>query len=95
MKRHKNFWQITEESLDKSMKVFPIDMIMKNDLLNLYKVLSPHPVVKDFLKNLKNKNFKFAILSNGTPDLLTELVQCNQLNDLFDDLFSVEDVKIK
>ena len=25
MKRHKNFWQITEDSLDKSMKIFKID----------------------------------------------------------------------
>ena len=25
MKRHKNFWGITEDSLDKSMKVFNID----------------------------------------------------------------------
>ena len=94
MKRHKNFWQITEESLDKSMKVFEIDMVMKKDLLNLYKVLSPYPEVKEVLKSLKNKNYKHAILSNGTPALLNELVQNNQLNNLFDDLFSVEDVKI-
>ena len=39
MKRHKNFWQITEDSLDKSMKVFNIDKDMRKDLLNLYKVL--------------------------------------------------------
>ena len=94
MKRHKNFWQVTEESLDKSMKVFGIDMVMKNDLLNLYKVLSPYPEVKQVLKSLKDKNYKLAILSNGTPALLNELVQSNKLNDLFDDLFSVEDVKI-
>ena len=43
---------------------------------------------------LKKKNFKLAILSNGTPDLLNELVESNRLNNLFDDLFSIEDVKI-
>ena len=94
MKRHKNFWQVTEESLDKSMKVFGIDMVMQNDLLNLYKVLSPYPEVKQVLKSLKDTNSNLAILSNGTPALLNELVQSNKLNDLFDDLFSVEDVKI-
>ena len=94
MKRHKNFWKITEDSLDKSMKVFGIDVNMKNDLLNLYKVLSPYPEVKEVLKSLKDKKYRLAILSNGTPDLLNELVQSNQLNNLFDDLFSVEDVKI-
>jgi 2-haloacid dehalogenase len=94
MKRHKNFWQITEDSLDKSIEVFKIDKSMKNELLNLYKVLSPYPEVKRVLENLKKKNLKLAILSNGTPDLINELVKSNDLNDLFDDLFSIEEVKI-
>ncbi len=94
MKRHKNFWQVTEDSLDKSMKVFNIDRNMKKELLNLYKVLSPYPEVKKVLENLKKKNFKLAILSNGTPDLLNELVVSNNLNTLFDDLFSIEEVKV-
>ena len=94
MNRHKNFWQVTEDSLDKSMSVFKVDMSMKNELLNLYKILSTYPEVKKVLENLKKKNFKLAILSNGTPSLLNELVKANNLNSLFDDLFSVEEVKI-
>ena len=94
MKRHKNFWDITEDSLDKSMKVFNINKNMKNELLSLYKILSPYPEVKRVLEDLKKKNFKLAILSNGTPDLLNQLVENNKLNNLFDDLFSVEEVKI-
>ena len=94
MKRHKNFWDITEDSLDKSMKVFNINKNMKNELLNLYKILSPYPEVKKVLEDLKKKNFKLAILSNGTYDLLNELVESNKLNNLFDDLFSIEEVKI-
>ena len=94
MKRHKNFWDITEDSLDKSMKVFNINKNMKNELLSLYKILSPYPEVKGVLEDLKKKNFKLAILSNGTLDLLNELVESNKLNNLFDDLFSIEEVKI-
>ena len=94
MKRHKNFWDVTEDSLDKSMKVFNIDKNMKNELLSLYKILSPYPEVKGVLEDLKKKNFKLAILSNGTYDLLNELVESNKLNNLFDDLFSIEEVKI-
>jgi len=94
MKRHKDFWKITEDSLDKSMKVFNIDNNMKNELLNLYRVLSPYPEVKEVLNNLKKKNYKLAILSNGTPSLLKELVKSNSLEDLFDDLFSVESVGV-
>ncbi len=94
MKRHKNFWDITEDSLDKSMKVFNINKNMKKELLSLYKILSPYPEVRGVLEDLKKKNFKLSILSNGTPDLLNELVENNKLNNLFDDLFSIEEVKI-
>ena len=94
MERHKNFWEVTEDSLDKSMRVFNINKSMRNELLNLYKILSPYPEVRGVLEDLKKKNFKLAILSNGTPALLDELVASNKLNNLFDDLFSIEEVKV-
>ena len=94
MKRHKDFWQITEDSLDKSIKVFNIDPSMRNELLNLYKILSPYKEVPETLKTLKEKKFKLAILSNGTPSLLDELVKSNHLDNLFDDIFSIEQVGV-
>ena len=94
MKRHKDFWQITEDSLDKSMSVFKIDNSMRDELLDLYKILSPFEEVPEVLKSLKEKNFKLAILSNGTPSLLNELVRSNNLNNLFDDIFSIEEVGV-
>tara|TARA_Y100000591_G_scaffold230607_1_gene201547 strand:- start:28 stop:690 length:663 start_codon:yes stop_codon:yes gene_type:complete len=94
MKRHKDFWLITEDSLDKSMKAFNINRKMKDELLNLYKVLAPFSEVPETLKFLKKKNFKLAILSNGTPSLLNGLVKSNNLENLFDDLFSVEEVGV-
>ena len=94
MNRHKHFWGVTEDSLDKSMKAFNIDISMRNELLNLYKKLSPYPEVKKVLNNLKEKNYKIAILSNGTPSLLNELVLSNNLDNVFDDIFSIEEVKI-
>ena len=94
MKRHKNFWQITEDSLDKSMKAYEIDSSMKNELLDLYKILSPFKEVPEVLKSLKEKNLKLAILSNGTPDLLYQLVKSNNLENIFDDLFSIEEVGV-
>ena len=94
MDRHKDFWQITEDSLDKSIKVFNIDPSMKNELLNLYKILSPYKEVPETLKTLKEKKFKLAILSNGTPSLLDELVKSNHLDNLFYDIFSIEQVGV-
>ena len=94
MKRHKDFWQITEDSLDKSMKLYNIDILMKEELLNLYKVLSPFPEVKETLNKLKDTNYKLAILSNGTPNLLNQLVRSSDLENIFDDIFSIEEVRI-
>ena len=94
MNRHKNFWDITEDSLDKSMKTFKIDSSMKNELLDLYKILSPFPEVPGILKKLKENKYKLAILSNGTPSLLNELVKSNNLENIFDDIFSIEEVRI-
>jgi len=94
MHRHKDFWQITEDSLDKSMKVFNINKDMKTELLNLYKKLSPFSEVKETLENLKKKEMKLSILSNGTPELLNELVASNKLDAIFDDIFSIEEVRI-
>jgi len=94
MNRHKDFWQITEDSLNKSMKKFEIDQNMRSELLDLYKILSTYPEVKKTLEELKSKNFKLAILSNGTPDLLNQLVKSNSLQEFFDDIFSIETVGI-
>ena len=94
MKRHKDFWQVTEDSLDKSMKVFSIDSSMRDELLDLYKILSPYSEVTEVLKSLKNKKYKICILSNGTPSLLNTLVKSNNLENLFDDIFSIEEVGI-
>ena len=93
MNRHEDFWQVTEDSLDKSMKIFKINASMKNELLDLYRALSIFPEVSETLKILKEKKYKLAILSNGTPSLLKELVSSNNLENIFDDVLSVEEVK--
>ncbi len=94
MKRHKDFWQVTEDSLDKSMKAYEIDSSMRNELLDLYKILLPFKEVPEVLKSLKEKDLKLAILSNGTPALLKQLVNSNNLENIFDNIFSIEEVGI-
>ena len=94
MKRHKDFWQVTKDSLDKSMKAYEIDSSMRNELLDLYKILTTFKEVPEVLKSLKEKNFKLAILSNGTRSLLNELVKSNNLDYIFDDIFSIEEVGV-
>jgi 2-haloacid dehalogenase len=76
------------------METFKIKKEMKNELLDLYKKLSPYSEVKECLEGLKAKKIKIAILSNGTPDLLKGLVESNNIQNYFDDIFSIESVGI-
>ena len=94
MKKHKNFWEITEDSLDHTMETFKIKKEMRNELLDLYKKLNPYPEVRECMEGLKERKIKIAILSNGTPDLLEELVKNNNNQSYFDDISSIESVGI-
>ena len=94
MNRHKDFWEVTKDSLKKSMEAYKIESSMRNELLDLYKELSPFEEVLETLKSLKKENYKLAILSNGTPNLLNDLVKANNLENFFNDIFSIEEVGV-
>ena len=94
MKKHVNFWKITEDSLNFAMENHNINPKFKNQLLDLYKKLNAYPELRDCLIKLKNKKIKTCILSNGTPDLLDQLVTNSNTKDLFDDLISIEKIGI-
>jgi 2-haloacid dehalogenase len=76
------------------MKTYKIDSSMRNELLDLYKILSTFKEVPEVLKTLKEKNLKLAILSNGTPTLLNQLVNSNKMDNVFDNIFSIEEVGV-
>ena len=57
MKRHKDFWQITEDSLEKSMKVFNIDIKMKNELLESLQSFIHLPRSKRSFRKFKKEKF--------------------------------------
>ena len=94
MKKHVNFWKITEDSLNFAMESHNINTKFKNQLLDLYKKLNAYPELRNCLIKLKNKKIKTCILSNGTPDLLDQLVTNSNTKDLFDDLISIEKVGV-
>jgi|TARA_B100001059_G_C17836867_1_gene588758 2-haloacid dehalogenase len=94
MKKHEDFWRVTEDSLDFAMESHKIDKKFRSKLLELYKKLNSYPELVTCLKNLKEKNVKTCILSNGSPSLLNELTAHAKVQDLFDDLISIEEVGI-
>ena len=94
MKNHKNFWQITKDSLNFAMKAHNINSKYKKELLKLYQELDVYPDLKETLLYLKRKKIKTCILSNGTPKLLGLLTKKANVQKLFDSIISIEKVKI-
>ena len=64
MNRHKDFWQVTEDSLDKSMRVFEIDSSMKNDS-SLDEILSAYGVTPCINPSTTQRGFEAFIKSKA------------------------------
>jgi 2-haloacid dehalogenase len=95
MKKHVDFWQITQDGLDYALDVFNItDKQLRNDLVDAYLHLRCYPEVPDTLIKLKDSGQKIAILSNGSPAMLEAVVQSSGLEDLVQTILSVEMVGV-
>lgn len=95
MKKHADFWQITQDALDYALDVYRItDKQLRDDLINAYLELECYPEVPDTLRELKNSGRQIAILSNGSPAMLEAVVKSSGVEDLVQTILSVEMVGI-
>ncbi len=95
MGRHSDFWHVTGESLDYALKALSIDDAgLRAQLMEAYLCPAPFPEVKPTLDALKAAGHKLAILSNGSPSMLTSATKAAGLDALFDAVLSVESVGI-
>lgn len=94
MGSYKDFWKLTEEALDYAMAATGVDdPALRNRLLEAYWTLDCFAEVPDTLKRLRKAGNKVAILSNGSPDMLSAAVESSGLADLIDEVFCVDAVK--
>ncbi len=92
---HVDFWEITKDALSYSLECFEIAQPERFDeLCASYLEIPCYAEVPRLLKNLKNQGHKIVILSNGSPFMINSAVNANNLQDLFDEIISVEDVGI-
>lgn len=92
---HADFWQVTGDALDFALETFDLaDPVLRERLMNSYLTLSPYPEVPETLKQLKAAGMTTAILSNGTPAMLTAAAATAGIADLCDAILSVEEVKV-
>ncbi len=95
MGRHEDFWQVTGEALDFALAAVGLDdPVLRQRLLDLYLELEPYPEVVDTLRRLRTAPITTAILSNGAPDMLAAAVRSAGIQDLVDDILSVESVGV-
>jgi len=91
-----SFWQVTQDGLDWAMERQGLDgdAELRERLLALYWELQAYPEVPQMLAALKSAGKATAILSNGSPDMLSGAVDSAGLGELLDDVLSVESVGI-
>lgn len=91
MGAYADFWSLTEQALDHAMQRMPdVDPALRAKLLDAYWKLDCYPEVPAVLKALKARGAKLAILSNGSPDMLASAVGNAALDDILDDVLSVD-----
>jgi 2-haloacid dehalogenase len=92
---HTDFWTVTQNGLDWALENNGLsDPDLRERLLALYWELAAYPEVPAMLSALKSAGFATAILSNGCPEMLDGAVQSAGINNLLDDVLSVESVGI-
>jgi len=93
--RHEDFWQVTGDALDFALEALEIDdPALRQRLMRLYLTLAPFPDAADALHQLRSAGMAMAILSNGSPAMLTPLVANAGIGDLLDAVISVEEAGI-
>jgi 2-haloacid dehalogenase len=93
--RHADFWQVTGEALDFAMASLGIDDAgLRERLMNLYLELDAYPEVGETLARLKAGGLRLAILSNGSPAMLSAAVDKAGITPLLDAVLSVEEAGV-
>lgn len=94
MGQYLDFWTLTQQALDTAFALVPsADASMRDELLNAYWTLDCYSEVPEVLTDLKASGAKIAILSNGSPAMLDAAVKAAGLDDLFDEVFSVDELR--
>lgn len=93
--RYVEFWTLTQRALDHCFARFPsVDRGLRSDLLDAYFKLDAFLDAKKVLQALKARGERTAILTNGSPAMVTAAVQAAGLKGELDAVLSVDTVKM-
>jgi 2-haloacid dehalogenase len=95
MGQYAPFWQVTGEALDHCLEACAVTAPgIRAQLMDAYLHLDPFPEVPATLQALRQAGLRTAILSNGDPTMLGQVVRNTGLDAMFDALYSVDAVKV-
>lgn len=90
-----DFWALTERALDFALNRVPsINKALRSKLLDAYLTLDAFADASAALDVLKTRGDRTAILSNGSPSMLSAAVAAAQFSEKFDALLSVDQIRL-
>ena len=93
MGTYRPFHEVTEDALRYAILLHggePKESVI-SELMDAYLHLTPYEEVKDVLQQLTDKHR--AVFSNGSPSMLTPLLQSAEMNELFTSVITVDENK--
>jgi 2-haloacid dehalogenase len=96
MARYEDFWKVTEAALEYVCRAHALALPAekKSRLMEEYLRLATYPEVPETLALLKRSGHKLLILSNGSPRMLSAVVEHAGLAEVFSHVLSVDAAKI-
>jgi len=93
--RYVDFWTLTQRALDYALERVPsVDPSLRPQLLDAYLKLDAFAETGAALAALKAGGAKLAILSNGSPPMLSAAVEAAGMATLFDAVLSVHAMRV-
>jgi 2-haloacid dehalogenase len=93
--RYLDFWTLTQRALDFAFARFPsVDTALRPKLLDAYWTLQAFPDARAALRELKRRGLATAVLSNGSPKMLTAAVDAAGIGEDLDAVLSVDTIRL-
>ncbi len=96
MERYEDFEQVTRKALDYALAATThfLDAQQKNSLMSQYNDLERFADVEPGLQHLKDAGYAMVVFSNGSPAMLTGIMNAANLLPYFKGFVSVDEVKV-
>ncbi|GAC1431270.1 MAG: haloacid dehalogenase type II [Ktedonobacteraceae bacterium] len=96
MEQYEDFEQVTRKALDYALAAIggQLSDEQKQQLMAQYNDLARFPDVQSGLEQLQAKGHTMVVFSNGSPAMLSAIMQAAQLEPYFQSFISVDEIKI-